>query len=71
MEFYVDIADLDAVKKVAAYYPISGFTTNPKILTKAERPVTELMSEYRDYVEEKNLKIFFQVNFIAKHSFPN
>lgn len=61
MEFYVDIADLNAVKKVAAYYPISGFTTNPKILTKAERPVTELMSEYRDYVEEKNLKIFFQV----------
>ena len=34
MEFYVDIADLESIKKVAEYYPIDGFTTNPKILTK-------------------------------------
>ena len=61
MELFVDIADLDAVKKIAQYYPIEGFTTNPSILSAASRPVEELMAEYRDFVEEKDLKIFFQV----------
>ena len=61
MELYVDIADLDAVKKVAGIYPIDGFTTNPGILSAARRPVEELMKEYRDYVKEKQLKASFQV----------
>lgn len=61
MEFYVDIADLDAIKKTAEYYPIDGFTTNPKILTRADRPVEELMPEYRAFAQEQNLKVFFQV----------
>lgn len=61
MEFYVDIADLDAVKAVAEYYPIDGFTTNPKILTKLNRPVSEVMPEYREYVRETGMKVFFQV----------
>lgn len=61
MELYVDIADLDEVKAVGEFFPIDGFTTNPKILAKAKRPVTEMMEEYRDYVKKHNLKIFFQV----------
>ena len=43
MEFYVDIADLESIKKVAEYYPIDGFTTNPKILTKEAGKVEELV----------------------------
>ena len=61
MELYVDIADLDTVKKISEYFPIDGFTTNPKILTRAQKPVEELMSEYKAYVEEKKVKVFFQV----------
>lgn len=61
MEFYVDIADLEAIKKTAEYYPIDGFTTNPKILTRADRPVEELMPEYRAFAQEQDLKVFFQV----------
>lgn len=61
MEMYVDIADLDAVKAVAAYFPIDGFTTNPTILTRAKQPVEELMPRYREFVTENNLKVFFQV----------
>lgn len=61
MELYIDIADIDEVKRVAEYYPIDGFTTNPKILTKAERPIEEMMSEYKAFVEENNVRIFFQV----------
>ena len=61
MELYVDIADLDAIKEVDKYYPIDGFTTNPNILSVVKRPVEELMEVYRDYVQKRNIKIFFQV----------
>lgn len=61
MELYVDTADLDVIKEVAEYYPIDGFTTNPKILANASRPVEELMKEYREYVKANDYKIFFQV----------
>ena len=61
MELFVDIADLDEVKKVAHTYPIDGFTTNPSILSAAKRPVEEMMKEYRDFVMENHLRIFFQV----------
>lgn len=61
MELYVDIADLDAVQAVAEYFPIDGFTTNPKILSRVKRPVQEMMAEYKAFVEEKDCKIFFQV----------
>ena len=56
MEFYVDIADIDVVKRVNEYFPIDGFTTNPKILTKLNRPVSEVMPEYREYVRETGMK---------------
>ena len=61
MEFFVDIADLDAVKAVYDYFPIDGFTTNPNILTKATRPLDELFPEYRDFVRATGLTIFVQV----------
>lgn len=61
MELYVDIADLDEVKAIAEYFPINGFTTNPKILTNAKRPFAEMMTEYKNYVNENSQKIFFQV----------
>jgi len=61
MEFYVDTADLDVIKKISEYFPVDGFTTNPKIISKAQKPVEELMREYKTYVEEHQVKVFFQV----------
>lgn len=61
MEFFVDIADLEQIKKVAEYYPIQGFTTNPKLLARTVSPVQELMPEYRKLSSEQNLTVFFQV----------
>lgn len=61
MEFYVDTADIDAVRAVNDHFPIDGFTTNPNILTKATKPLPELFREYREYVRETGQKIFVQV----------
>ena len=61
MEFYVDIADIEAVRAVNACFPIDGFTTNPNILAKAKRPLAELFREYREYVRETGQRIFVQV----------
>lgn len=61
MELYVDIGNVEQIRKVAEYYPIDGFTTNPKILTLVSHEETELMAQYRALTRELNLKIFVQV----------
>lgn len=61
MEFYVDIADIEEVRKVAEYYPIDGFTTNPNILTKSGKALEENLREYRDYIGETGCRLFVQV----------
>ena len=60
MKFYVDIADLGAIRRIAEFFPIEGFTTNPKILTKAPTPLPALMAEYREFVEQTGLTAFVQ-----------
>lgn len=61
MEYYVDIADIDTVRRVNEYYPIDGFTTNPNILAKATAPLPELFAAYRDYIRETGQRLFMQV----------
>ena len=61
MEFYVDIADIDVVRAINDVFPIDGFTTNPNILTRTNRPLEELFKEYRDYIRETGQKLFVQV----------
>jgi len=61
MEYYVDIADIEKVRAVNEYFPIDGFTTNPNILTKTDRPLEALFAEYKAYIEETGQRIFVQV----------
>lgn len=61
MEFYVDIADVEAVERTAEYYPIDGFTTNPNILTKSSRSLEENLKEYKEYIDKTGLRLFIQV----------
>ena len=61
MELYVDIADIDVIEEIAQYFPIDGFTTNPKILTQAKQPIPTLMGEYKTYAAQNNVKVFVQV----------
>ena len=61
MEYYVDIADIEKVRAVNDYFPIDGFTTNPNILTKTDRPLGELFADYRRYIDETGQRLFVQV----------
>ena len=61
MQFFVDTADLDAVRAVNDCFPIDGLTTNPNILTKAQKPLPSLFADYRAYVRETGQTIFVQV----------
>ena len=61
MEFYVDIADLDAIEEVASFIPVEGFTTNPRILAGADGDPQELMGALRAYVERTGCRVFAQV----------
>ena len=61
MEYYVDIADIEAVKAVNDCFPIDGFTTNPNLLARAARPPEALLPEYRDYARQTRQTVFVQV----------
>lgn len=61
MEFFADIADIEKVEKVAEYFPIDGFTTNPNILTRSDRSLSENMRIYREYVQKTGFLVFVQV----------
>ena len=61
MEYYVDTADIEAVRAVNECFPIDGFTTNPNILTQAKEPLETLFKAYRDYVRQTHQRIFVQV----------
>ena len=61
MELYVDIANVDDVKRVMQFYPIDGVTTNPNILAKSDCDVTALMRDYKMLADARNLTLFFQV----------
>jgi TalC/MipB family fructose-6-phosphate aldolase len=61
MKLYVDIADANAIKYVASFYPLDGFTTNPQILTKAGHNITNVLNELKEIIETTDMTIFVQV----------
>ncbi|QYN46488.1 fructose-6-phosphate aldolase [Gilliamella sp. ESL0405] len=48
MELYLDTANVDAIKRLAAILPIKGVTTNPSIVAKSGKPIFELLTELQD-----------------------
>lgn len=60
MKFYIDSANLQQIKEVAAFFPIAGVTTNPSIVVKEKQPFISLLQEIRAVVG-KEKKLFAQV----------
>lgn len=45
MEFFLDTADVAAVKRLANVLPIAGVTTNPSIVSRGKRPLSSVLQE--------------------------
>ena len=50
MEFIIDTAQLDAIKKCAEFYPIDGVTTNPTIISREHTDFKKLICEIRSII---------------------
>lgn len=50
MQYIIDTAQIDAIKKCAEFYPIDGVTTNPTIISKERTGFTSLIKEIRDII---------------------
>ena len=50
MRLIVDSADTEKIRKMFEYYPVSGVTTNPTILTKSGKKPYEVLREIRGII---------------------
>lgn len=50
MRLIVDSADTEKIRKMFEYYPVSGVTTNPTILTKSGKKPYEVLMEIRGII---------------------
>lgn len=58
MQYIIDTACIDAIKKCVEFYPIDGVTTNPTIISKEHTGFTSLVKKIRDIIgQDKMLHI--------------
>ena len=58
MKLIIDDADIEAIRRMAAYYPVDGVTTNPTILSRTGRKPYEVLKEIRDFLgDEQELNV--------------
>ncbi|MGZ9811243.1 fructose-6-phosphate aldolase [Pseudoroseicyclus sp. H15] len=50
MKFFVDTADIDAIRELASYGMVDGVTTNPSLIMKSGRDIKEVTKEICDLV---------------------
>jgi transaldolase len=51
MKFFVDTAEVDAIRELAALGMVDGVTTNPSLIMKSGRDILEVTKEICDLVE--------------------
>ena len=60
MEFFIDTADIEAIRDLCSFLPIDGVTTNPTIITKSGKEPEQVFDELCE-VLTKDQKIIAQV----------
>ncbi|WP_375749465.1 fructose-6-phosphate aldolase [Vibrio sp. HN007] len=55
MIYFLDTADLDAIKKAVDLYPLAGVTTNPSIIAKEKKPLKEIILNIRELIGSDRL----------------
>ena len=51
MKFFIDSADIDAIKKFSKVGMVDGVTTNPSIIAKSGRNIKEVIAEICEIVD--------------------
>ena len=51
MKFFVDTADVDAIRELHALGMVDGVTTNPSLILKSGRDIIEVTKEICSFVE--------------------
>ena len=54
MKFFVDTADVNEIRDLAATGLLDGVTTNPSLIAKSGRPIKEVIKEICDIVEGRS-----------------
>lgn len=57
MEYMIDSADVEKIKRLNEFYPVAGVTTNPLILSKSKINVTRAIKEIRSVIGDKMLHV--------------
>lgn len=57
MEYMIDSADVEKIKRLNEFYPVAGVTTNPLILSKCKINVTRAIKEIRSVIGDKMLHV--------------
>ena len=60
MEFFIDSADIEAIRELCSFQPIDGVTTNPTIITKSGKEPDQVFAELCEVLTEDQ-KIIAQV----------
>lgn len=55
MEYFLDTANIEEIKRINEIYPIKGITTNPSIIAKEKKDFKELIFEIRKILGEDKL----------------
>ena len=64
MEYYLDTAKIEDIRRANEFYPISGVTTNPSIIAKENRDFWSVLSDIRDIIGPD--KLLFAQTVAAK-----
>ena len=55
MLYLIDTADLDAIKKCSEYFPVSGVTTNPTIISREKTDFRTLLYSIREIIGDDKM----------------
>ncbi|WP_314396963.1 transaldolase family protein, partial [Leptotrichia shahii] len=50
MQYFIDTANLESIKKISDIFPIAGVTTNPTIIAKEKRDFKEIINDIFDII---------------------
>ena len=55
MEYFLDTANIEAIKRINEIFPIAGVTTNPSIIAKEKRNFKDIINDIYNIIGKENV----------------